>query len=100
MSQSSHNRFKGLLADLKIAITGTQKEFTTGPINKAIFMLSVPMILEMIMESLFAIVDVFFVSRISINAIATVGLTESVIFLVYAVAIGLAIERQVSNRED
>jgi putative MATE family efflux protein len=83
-------RLKVFFSDLKVAIAGSEKEFTTGTINRAIFMLSVPMILEMVMESLFAIVDVFFVSRVSVNAIATVGLTESVIFLVYAVAIGLA----------
>ena len=53
-------------------------------------MLSVPMILEMVMESLFAIVDIFFVSKVSVNAIATIGLTESVIFLVFAIAIGLS----------
>ena len=53
-------------------------------------MLSIPMILEMVMESLFAIVDIFFVSRVSVNAVATIGLTESVIFLVFAIAIGLS----------
>ena len=53
-------------------------------------MLSVPMILEMVMESLFAIVDIFFVSQVSVNAVATIGLTESVIFLVFAIAIGLS----------
>ena len=88
---STLNNFKSFLSNLRIAISGSEKEFTTGSINRAIFMLSVPMILEMVMESLFAVVDVFFVSRVSINAIATVGLTESVIFLVYAVAIGLSI---------
>lgn len=53
-------------------------------------MLSIPMILEMVMESLFAVVDVFFVSKVSVNAVATVGLTESVIMLIYAIAIGLS----------
>jgi len=53
-------------------------------------MLSIPMILEMVMESLFAIVDIFFVSQVSINAVATIGLTESVIFLVFAIAIGMS----------
>jgi len=69
---------------------GSEKSFTTGSINRAIFMLSIPMILEMVMESLFAIVDIFFVSRVSVNAVATIGLTESVIFLVFAIAIGLS----------
>jgi putative MATE family efflux protein len=87
---SQSNTFNSFFTNLRIAVAGSEKEFTTGNLNRAIFMLSVPMILEMVMESLFAIVDVFFVSQISINAIATVGLTESVIFLVYAVATGLA----------
>ena len=74
-----------------IAVTGKETEFTTGSIRKAIFMLSIPMILEMMMESIFAIVDIAYVSQVSVNAVATIGLTESVITLVYAVAIGLSI---------
>ena len=81
---------KKLFSNLKIAITGSEKNFTSGSINKAIFMLSIPMILEMVMESLFAIVDIYFVSKVSVNAVATIGLTESVIFLVFAIAIGLS----------
>ncbi|MEQ8712187.1 MAG: MATE family efflux transporter [Cyclobacteriaceae bacterium] len=73
-----------------ISVQGTEKEFTTGSINKAIFMLSIPMILEMVMESLFAVVDVFYVSQVGTNAVATVGLTESMITLVYSVSIGLS----------
>lgn len=79
-----------IIRDLRLAISGAEKNFTSGSINRAIFMLSIPMILEMIMESLFAIVDIFFVSRVSVNAVATIGLTESVIFLVFAIAIGLS----------
>ncbi len=74
-----------------IAVTGKETEFTTGSIRKAIFMLSIPMILEMMMESIFAIVDIAYVSQVSVNAVATIGLTESVITLVYAVAIGLSL---------
>ena len=73
-----------------IAVSGKETEFTTGSIRKAIFMLSIPMILEMLMESIFALVDIAYVSQVSVNAVATIGLTESVITLVYAVAIGLS----------
>ena len=72
------------------AVTGQETQFTSGSIRKAIFMLSIPMILEMLMESIFAIVDIAYVSRVSVNAVATIGLTESVITLVYALAIGLS----------
>ncbi len=82
--------FKKLFRYFIIAITGKETEFTTGSIRKAIFMLSIPMILEMMMESIFAIVDIAYVSRVSVNAVATIGLTESVITLVYAIAIGLS----------
>lgn len=72
------------------AVSGRETEFTTGSIRKAIFMLSIPMILEMLMESIFALVDIAYVSHVSVNAVATIGLTESVITLVYAIAIGLS----------
>ncbi|WP_020601948.1 MATE family efflux transporter [Spirosoma spitsbergense] len=72
------------------ALRGSESNFTSGSINRAIFLLSVPMILEMVMESLFAVVDVFFVAKINTEAIATVGLTESVLTLVYSIAIGLS----------
>ena len=74
----------------KQAVTGKEQDFTTGSIKKAIFLLSIPMILEMLMESIFALVDIIYVSQVSVNAVATIGLTESVITLVYAVAIGLS----------
>ncbi len=79
-----------LFSYFKIAISGKEQEFTSGSIRRAIFMLSVPMVLEMMMESVFFLVDAYFVSSLGANAIATVGLTESVLTLVYAVAIGLS----------
>ncbi|WP_421870539.1 MATE family efflux transporter [Marinoscillum sp.] len=82
--------FKRFVKLFMIALKGTEKEFTSGSINKAIFLLSIPMIGEMIMESLFAVADVFFVSRISVNAVATVGLTESILMIIYSVAVGLS----------
>lgn len=72
------------------AVKGKEQNFTSGSIRKAVFMLAIPMILEMLMESIFALVDIIFVSQVSTNAVATIGLTESVLTLVYAVAIGLS----------
>jgi putative MATE family efflux protein len=76
---------------LKEALLGSHQDFTEGSLNRAIVLLAIPMILEMVMESLFGIVDVFFVSRLGSNAVATVGLTESLLTLVFGVAIGLSI---------
>ena len=90
MTGFSKSSIKKFIHYFKIAITGKEEDFTTGSIRKAIFMLSIPMILEMLMESTFALVDMIFVSQVSTNAIATVVLTESVITLVYALAIGLS----------
>jgi putative MATE family efflux protein len=75
----------------KKALAGGEQNFTEGSINRAIFLLSVPMILEMLMEAVFAVVDVYFVSKLHDNdAVATIGLTESVLTLVYSLAIGLS----------
>ncbi|RKN80871.1 MATE family efflux transporter [Ulvibacterium marinum] len=90
MTHNNTLTFKKLFQYFITAVTGKETEFTTGSIRKAIFMLSIPMILEMMMESIFAIVDIAYVSQVSVNAVATIGLTESVITLVYAVAIGLS----------
>ncbi len=75
---------------LKEALFGTRQDFTEGELNRAIALLAIPMILEMVMESLFGIVDVFFVSRLGADAVATVGLTESLLTLIFGVAIGLS----------
>ncbi len=79
-----------IITHLPKAIAGKETDVTTGSIRRAIFLLSVPMVLEMMMESIFFLVDAYFVSSLGANAIATVGLTESVLTLVYAVAIGLS----------
>jgi len=79
-----------LLGDLADALRGTSMDYTQGNLWRALLLLSVPMMLEMALESLFAVVDVFWVSRLGASAIATVGLTESVVTLVYAVSIGLS----------
>jgi putative MATE family efflux protein len=73
------------------ALHGSRQDYTQGSIKRAIFLLAIPMVLEMFMESLFAVVDVFWVARLGEKAVATVGLTESVLALVYAVAMGLGL---------
>ncbi len=91
MSQRvTNSRFVNIFRLLKESLNSEAKDYTTGSINRAIFMLSVPMILEMSMESLFALADAFFVSRLGTDAIATVGLTESMLYLIYSVAIGVS----------
>ncbi len=89
MSKDNQLTIKSIFKHFKDAVTGKEQDFTTGSIRKAVFMLSIPMILEMLMESIFALVDIIYVSQVSVNAVATVGLTESVLTLVYAIAIGL-----------
>lgn len=80
-----------VLSYIRDALDGGHRDFTTGPLNTAIILLAIPMVLEMVMESLFGIVDGFFVSRLGQDALATVGFTESLLALVFGVAIGLSL---------
>src|SRR5689334_4792148 len=75
---------------IKESLRGGEQDYTQGSIPRAVFLLAIPMILELSLESVFAVVDMFFVSKLGENAIATVGLTESVITIIYSVAIGLS----------
>jgi putative MATE family efflux protein len=88
------------------AVRGSERDYTVGPVGPALVLLSVPMVLEMAMESLFAVVDVFFVARVSADAVATVGVTESMLTIVYTVALGLGIgatavvSRRIGEKDD
>ena len=92
MPQSSAytHRFYNFLSLIKRSLRGEDYDYTQGSIRHAIILLAVPMILELSLESVFAVVDMFFVGKLGENAIATVGLTESVITIVYSIAIGLS----------
>lgn len=91
MSSPDNKSFlKSAIAVVKLSLNGEEQDYTSGSIRKAVFLLAIPMILELSLESVFAVVDMFFVSKLGQNAIATVGLTESVITLVYSLAIGLS----------
>ncbi|PYS87085.1 MAG: MATE family efflux transporter [Acidobacteria bacterium] len=87
-AEAEDNSFGSILRE---AVRGTQRDFTQGSLTAGLFILSVPMIIEMFAESLFAVVDIFWVAHLGAGAIAVVGLTESMMALVYAVAFGLAI---------
>ena len=80
-----------LWSTLREAVRGSHQDYTQAPIGRAVILLAVPMVLEMLMESVFLVVDIFFVGRLGPDAVATVGITESLMVMIYAVAIGLAI---------
>ena len=76
---------------MRAALGGAHYDYTDGPVGRSLWLLAIPMVLETLMESLFAVCDVFFVSRLGADAVATVGLTESMLTLLYALAMGLSI---------
>jgi len=91
MSQvTTQNKFVRAIRLFGDAITGEQNDYTTGSLRKAIFLLAIPMIIEMGMESVFALVDLFFVGKLGKHAVSTVGLTESVLTLIYSIAVGMS----------
>jgi len=81
----------GLWRDVRDALRGAEHDYTEGAIGRAIFLLAVPMVLEMSMESIFAVVDAYYVGRLGPAAVATIGLTESLMVVIYTVAMGLSI---------
>ena len=97
---------EALVVSLQGSVRGSDRDYTVGPVGSALVLLSVPMVLEMAMESLFAVVDVFFVARVSADAVATVGVTESMLTIVYTVAMGLGIgatavvARRIGEKDD
>jgi putative MATE family efflux protein len=87
---TNYKSIGGIFTFIKLALSGKQQDYTKGSIRKAVFLLAIPMILEMCMESVFAVVDIFFVGKLGSQATAAVGLTESVLAIIYSVAIGLS----------
>jgi putative MATE family efflux protein len=88
--ESAADARRSVWAELRHAIRGTGADYTKIPLRRAVFLLAVPMVLELVLESTFAVVDIFFVGMLGSSAIATVGLTETLLFLIYAIGMGLA----------
>ena len=77
-------------SDLRAALRGTSADYTRIPLKRAVLLLAIPMMLELVLESTFAVVDIFFVAKLGASAVATVGLTETYLFLLYSIAMGLS----------
>src|SRR5215467_2004200 len=84
-------RPRSLWSSLVESVRGSHQDYTIGSLNRAILLLAVPLVLEMVLGSLFAVVHVFWVGRLGANAVATFGLTESMLSIVFSVAIGLSL---------
>jgi len=82
---------RGFWASVREALRGSHQDYTAGSLNRSILLLAIPMVLEMVLESLFAVVDTFWVGRLGANPVATVGLTESILALVFAVGLGVSL---------
>src|SRR5271154_3615354 len=99
-------RNPGIWSSLREAVMGTHQDLTEGNISRAIVLLAVPMVLEMCMESLFGVVDIFWVAHVGVDAIATVALTESGLTVVFALALGLSmaatamVARRIGEKDD
>jgi len=89
ISDQKKSRLKTFFNNVAEAVSGTEQDFTEGKLSRAILLLSIPAVLEMLMESVFVIVDIYLVSKLGANAVATVGITESMVTIIYAIAIGL-----------
>src|SRR5713226_6972781 len=90
MSATPERARSQIWRDIHDALIGSHRDFTEGSISRAVLLLAVPMILEMAMESLFGIVDIFFVARLGTDAVASVALTEGMLTIVFGVAMGLS----------
>src|SRR5579863_4388228 len=87
----AEERPRGFWASVGQALKGTHQDYTIGSLNRSIFLLAIPMVLEMVLESLFAVTDVFWVGRLGANAVATVGITETMLSLVFAIGLGVSL---------
>src|SRR3954467_746516 len=91
MTTTANTSAASTWATIREALRGSHQDFTEAPIGRAVVLLAVPMVLEMLMESVFVVADIFFVGRLGAEAIATVGITESLMTTIYAIAIGMTI---------
>src|SRR5436309_3474585 len=89
-NQQAQNKLSYYYHFIKGAISGEEHDFTTIDLRRAVILLAIPMMLELALESVFAVVDIYFVNRLGVHAVSIVGLTESVITIVYSVGIGLS----------
>src|SRR5271165_2336656 len=81
----------GFWASVREALRGSHQDYTAGSLNRSILLLAIPMVLEMVLESLFAVVDTAWVGRLGANAVATVGITESILALAFSIGLGLSL---------